>query len=82
MTRTHHLLSVWNPAYAVDAMDAHVSVLVELARRHLAGVLHEGDGHEREEILKRREELVGIGQVGLMSELLRLKMRVAAREGA
>jgi hypothetical protein len=30
-----HLVSVWNPAYAVDAMDAHVAVLVERARPHV-----------------------------------------------
>ncbi len=35
--RTRHLLSVWNPAYATDAMDAHLSVLVEQARRHREG---------------------------------------------
>jgi hypothetical protein len=32
-----HLLSVWNPSYAIDAMDAHVSVLVDQARRHRRG---------------------------------------------
>jgi hypothetical protein len=34
-----HLVTVWNPAYAVDAMDAHVEVLADRARRHRAGDL-------------------------------------------
>ncbi|MFG0313191.1 MAG: hypothetical protein ACF8LL_03270, partial [Phycisphaerales bacterium] len=40
-----HLLSVWNPAYAVDAMDAHVSVLVDQARRHRAGEAGVSEDH-------------------------------------
>ncbi len=38
-----HLVSVWNPAYAVDAMDAHVNVLVERARAHREGALANED---------------------------------------
>lgn len=34
MTRPHHLVSVWNPSYAVDAVDSHVNILVERARAH------------------------------------------------
>jgi len=34
-----HLVTVWNPAYAVDAMDAHVAVLADRARRHREGDL-------------------------------------------
>ena len=33
MARTHHLLTVWNPSYSDDALDAHLSVLLEWARR-------------------------------------------------
>lgn len=40
-----HLVSVWNPAYAVDAMDAHVAVLVERARAHRRGDIAEEDVH-------------------------------------
>ena len=43
MTPTRHLVSVWNPAYAVDAMDAHVAVLVERARAHREGHLESED---------------------------------------
>jgi len=40
-----HLVSVWNPAYAVDAIDAHVAVLVERARAHRRGEIAEEDVH-------------------------------------
>ena len=40
-----HLVSVWNPAYAVDAMDAHVQVLAERAARHRTGELDEDEVH-------------------------------------
>jgi hypothetical protein len=43
MTPPRHLVSVWNPAYAVDAMDAHVSVLVDRARAHREGRLETED---------------------------------------
>jgi len=33
MKPVHHLVSVWNPDYAVDAMDAHVNVLLDWASR-------------------------------------------------
>jgi len=33
VARTHHLLTVWNPSYSDDALDAHLSVLLEWARR-------------------------------------------------
>ena len=43
-TRIHrHLVSVWNPSYAVDAMDAHVQVLLDRARKSRAGELDEDD---------------------------------------
>lgn len=45
MNRPRHLVSVWNPAYAVDAMDAHVNVLVERARAHRKGRLDEDQVH-------------------------------------
>lgn len=32
-----HLLSVWNPSYSDDAMDAHLAVLLEWARRRDSG---------------------------------------------
>ena len=31
-TRRRHLVSVWNPSVAIDAMDAHRAVLLEMAR--------------------------------------------------
>lgn len=33
----HHLLSVWNPSYAADAMDAHLDVLLAWAGRRAEG---------------------------------------------
>jgi len=32
-----HLLTVWNPSYADDAMDGHLRVLLDWARRHREG---------------------------------------------
>jgi hypothetical protein len=32
-TPAHHLLTVWNPSYADDAMEQHLSLLLERARR-------------------------------------------------
>jgi hypothetical protein len=31
---SHHLVTVWNPAYAADAMEAHLAVLLDRARRY------------------------------------------------
>lgn len=46
MTRPRHLVAVWNPDYAVDAMDAHVNLLIERARAHRDGRLaNEDDVH-------------------------------------
>jgi hypothetical protein len=37
-SQTHHLLTLWNPSYAADAMDEHLSVLLDWAGRwRLAG---------------------------------------------
>jgi hypothetical protein len=41
---TRHLVTVWNPSYAADAMDAHLDVLLDWARRHAEGKA------EREEV--------------------------------
>ena len=37
MTRPLHLLALWNPAYSGDALDVHLSLLLEWSRRHAAG---------------------------------------------
>ena len=37
MTRPLHLLALWNPAYSGDALDVHLSLLLEWSRRHGAG---------------------------------------------
>ena len=36
MTRApvRHLVSVWNPSYAKNAMEEHLAVLLDLAKRH------------------------------------------------
>ena len=36
-SRPHHLLTVWNPSYASDAMDEHLAVLIDWAGRAQAG---------------------------------------------
>ena len=33
----HHLVTVWNPSYASDAMDEHLAVLIDCAGRAQAG---------------------------------------------
>jgi hypothetical protein len=43
--RLRHLLTVWNPSYADDAMDEHLRVLLEWARRHRAGQAGEDEVH-------------------------------------
>ena len=35
MTLPHHLVTVWNPSYAQDAMDEHLAVLIDWAGRAL-----------------------------------------------
>ena len=35
----HHLVTVWNPAYAVDAMEQHLSLLLHLAGRYEKGAI-------------------------------------------
>ncbi len=43
MTGPLHLLTVWNPAYSGDALDAHLSLLLEWSRRHGAGEAERDD---------------------------------------
>lgn len=40
---THHLLTLWNPSYAVDAMEQHLTVLLERARLVREGRLSAND---------------------------------------
>ena len=40
---TRHLVSVWNPSYAADAMDATVALLLARAREHGEGKIDEED---------------------------------------
>ena len=40
-----HLLGVWNPSYAVDAMDAHLRVLLDNIAGFRAGTVKEEDVH-------------------------------------
>lgn len=61
-----HLLSVWNPAYAVDAIDAHISMLVERARAHRQGEIPEDDVHVwwgRIRSQRRQDELPHLADV-------------------
>jgi hypothetical protein len=41
--RRRHLVSVWNPSVAVDAMDAHRALLIELVRRADQGAIERDD---------------------------------------
>ena len=40
---THHLLTVWNPSYATDAMEAHLAILLGWAARHDKGDADDDD---------------------------------------
>jgi len=41
--RPLHLLTVWNPSYTGDALDAHLSLLLEQVRRRDAGEVDDDD---------------------------------------
>ena len=43
MTLPHHLVTVWNPSYASDAMDEHLAVLIDWAGRAQAGEAERDD---------------------------------------
>jgi hypothetical protein len=66
-----HLLSVWNPSYADDAMDRHLEVLLEWARRRDEGEAQEEDVYvwwgklrspRREEPLPHRDEVLSLSE--------------------
>ena len=68
-----HLVSVWNPSYADDAMDAHLEVLLRLARERDAGTLSDDEVYvwwakvrsaNREDPLPHAEEILALqGQI-------------------
>ena len=37
MSKSRHLVAVWNPSYAADAMDEHLRILVEWSEKHQHG---------------------------------------------
>jgi hypothetical protein len=43
MTTTRHLLTLWNPSYASDAMDEHLRVLLDWAGRYRRGEVDEDE---------------------------------------
>lgn len=43
MSEPRHLFTVWNPSYSDDALDVHLSVLLEWARRHRRGAAERDD---------------------------------------
>ena len=45
MTAERHLLGVWNPSYAVDAMDAHLRVLLDNIANFRSGKVKEEEVH-------------------------------------
>lgn len=66
-----HLLSVWNPSYADDAMDRHLRVLLEWAERRDAGEAEEDDvyvwwgklrSERREQELPHRDEVLALAE--------------------
>ncbi len=43
MTPPRHLVTVWNPSYAADALEAHLRVLLDWDARATAGTTADGD---------------------------------------
>lgn len=43
MTANHHLLSVWNPSYSADVLDAHLSILLRWVRECADGQAERDD---------------------------------------
>ena len=62
MTLPRHLVTVWNPSYAQDAMDEHLAVLIDWAGRAQAG--------EQLPVRRFREDSSGLQAVGI-GELVR-----------
>ena len=57
MTAPHHLVTVWNPSYAQDAMDEHLAVLIDWAGRAQA--------EEPLPIWRFRDDSAGFQDVGI-----------------
>ena len=70
MTLPHHLVTVWNPSYAQDAMDEHLRVLLDWAGRARRGEADPDDIYvwwgrirspNRKGALPHAEEIAAIG---------------------
>ncbi|MCK5448837.1 MAG: hypothetical protein KAJ43_11880, partial [Gemmatimonadetes bacterium] len=64
-----HLLSVWNPSYADDAMDRHLEVLLRWAARYAGGEAKDADVYvwwaklrspNRDEPLAHKDDLLAL----------------------
>ena len=68
---TRHLVTVWNPAYARDAMEEHLRVLREWGRRFTDGSIDEDDVYvwwgkvkssNRQQPMAHRADALAVGQ--------------------
>jgi len=71
--RPLHLLTVWNPSYTGDALDAHLSLLLEQVRWRDAGA-HDSLTSAAD-LAPVRRAVMGVGQEGLVAKLVRVGMR-------
>jgi hypothetical protein len=72
-----HVVTVWNPHYAPSAMDDHLSVLLDWARRHAEGAPPDEDVYvwwaklasaHRPEPMRHRAEVLALGEQAARAE--------------
>lgn len=75
-TLAKHLVAVWNPSYAADAMESHIKLLRDRAQRFRDGVEDEEDvfvwwgkirSSRRQEALKHLDQVISVG-TGLIDD--------------
>jgi hypothetical protein len=86
---SQHLLTLWNPSYTDEALDAHLRVLLdwasaralELLPRELTSVVEIRNASAHSEATPAgalepvRNKVLGIGCEGLLERLVRVRMR-------
>jgi len=74
-----HLVTVWNPRYAADAMEAHLRMLLAVIFDGFASGARNPSAHadtvSHETILRWRNRLLGVGSEGVMGRLAKVRRR-------
>jgi len=68
-----HLLTVWNPSYAADALDEHLRLLLDWSERHRQGRVGEDEVYVW--WAKIRNAILGIGCEGLLVRVAQIRRR-------